>query len=173
MVSLNSDVARHRVFYPRPVAPMPDILMVDMCAGSIESAPSSRRFHPLLCETIDDQQDAEAYLDEPRDGPFPSDPLDARPSALPADHIMIAHYAPPAASWPYVLLCRWPPDLTVAAPTDLNLFVRGAYTVELFDDHAQLEQATERLMALLKRLRSMRIEMIQPDWSPTPGAAPH
>jgi len=84
MVSLNPDVARHRVFYPRPVAPMPDILMIDMSAGSGEAAPSFRRFHAILCETIDEQQDVEAYLDQPRDGPFPSDPLDARPATLPS-----------------------------------------------------------------------------------------
>lgn len=173
MVSLSPTVARHRVFYPRPVAPMPDILMIDMSAGGRDTVPSFRRFHPILCETIAEQREVEGYLDGQRDGPFPSDPLDARPSVLPTDHTTIAHYAPPAGGWPYLLLCRWPPDLTAAAPKDLNMFARSAYTVELFDDHEQLEQATERLLALLKRLQRMRVEIILPDWSAVPGAAPH
>jgi hypothetical protein len=135
MVSLNPAVARHRVFYPRPVAPMPDILMIDMSSGARDNAGSFRRFHPILCETVGEQQEVEAYLDEERDGAFPSDPLDTRPSVLPTDHTTIAHYAPPADGWPYLLLCRWPPDLTAIAPKDLNMFARGAYTVELFDDH--------------------------------------
>ena len=147
--------------------------MIDMAAAQKEGTPSFQRFHAILCETIGEQQGAEAYLDQRREGPFPSDPLDARPSTLVADHTTIAHYAPPADNWPYVLLCRWPPDLTAVAPTDLNMFARGAYTVELFDNYDQLEQATERLLALLKRLRKMRVEIVAPDWSPVPGAAPH
>ncbi len=173
MVSLNPDVVRYRVFYPRPVASMPDILMIDMSAGSREGAPSFRRFHAILCETIDEQRIVETYLDDQRDGPFLSDPLDMRPSALPADHTTIAHYAPPADNWPYVLLCCWPPDLTALAPRDLNMFARGAYTVELFDGPEQLEKATERLLALLKRVQRMRVEIILPDWSAVPGAALH
>jgi hypothetical protein len=173
MVSLNTAVSRHRVFYPRPVAPMPDILMIDLSAGLPDAAGSFRRFHPILCETVSEQQELEAYLDEERDGPFPSDPFDVRPSILPTDHTTIAHYAPPTQGWPYLLLCRWPPDLTTVAPKDLNMFARAAYTVELFNDHAQLELATERLLALLKRLQRMRIEIVLPDWSAAPGAPPH
>jgi len=173
MVLLTTDVAERRVFYPRPVAPMPDLLMIDVSADDGEGAPPPRRFHAILCETIGDQQRAEDYLDERRDGWFSTDVLDARPSTLPTDHTTIAHYAPPAKHWPYVLLCRWPPDLTAAAPSDLNMFARGAYTVELFDDHDQLEQATERLLALLQRLQRTRVEIVSPDWSAVPGAAPH
>ncbi len=173
MVSLSTAVARGRVFYPRPVAPMPDILMIDTAVGSYGVAPSPGRYHPILCETIVDQREIEAYLDADRDGAFSSDPLDTRPSLLPADYTMIAHYGPPAGDWPYVLLCRWPPELTAVAPKDLNMFTRGTYTVELFDDHDQLELATERLLVLLKRLRRLKVEIILPDWSAAPGAAPH
>lgn len=173
MVSLSPAVARLRLFYPRPVAPMPDLIMIDMSGGVRDTAPAVRRCHPILCETIAEQEEFEAYLDEEHDDPFPSDPLDVRPSVLPTEHTTIAHYGPPLDGWPYVLVCRWPPDLTAVAPRDLNMFARGAYTVELFDDRGQLESATERLLALLRRLQRMRVEIILPDWSAAPGALPH
>lgn len=173
MISVSGAVAGNRVFYPRPVAPMPDLLMIDLSAGCPGSAGSSGRFQPILCETIFEQQEVEACLDEASGAPDPADFLDNRPSVLPPGHTTIAHYGPPADGWPYVLLCRWPPELTAVAPKDLNMFVRGTYTVELFDDHDQLELATERLLALLKRLKRMRVEIVLPDWSAVPGAMPH
>jgi hypothetical protein len=172
MVALSPATARQRLFYPRPVAPMPDLLMIDMSVGVRESAPSFRRFHPILCETIAEHDEFAAHLDAEH-GPIASEPLDARPSLLPADHTTIAHYGPPVDGWPYVLVCRWPPDLTAVAPKDLNMFARGAYTVELFDSHDQLEQATERLLGLLRRLQRMRVEIVLPDWSSVPGVPPH
>lgn len=172
MVSLSTTVARHRLFYPRPMFSMPDILMIDIAAGSGASL-ALGRYYPILVETITEQQELEAYLDEERDVSCAPDLLDARPSVLPADHITVAQYGPPVEDWPYVLLCRWPPNLAVAAPKELKMFVRGAYTIELFDDDEQLEQATDGVLVLLKRLRRTRVEIILPDWPAAPGTAPH
>jgi hypothetical protein len=173
MVSLSITVAHHRVFFSRPVLAMPDILMFDMSAGFHGANPPLGRYHPILVETIGEQHELEAYLAEERNAPFSTDLFDTRPSVLPADHITIAHYGPPVEDWPYVLLCRWPPILTAAAPEELEIFARGAYTIELFDDHERLEQASDRVLALLKRLPRMRVENILPDWSALPGAASH
>lgn len=173
MVSLSTSVARHRIFYPRPMFSMPDILMIDMAAGSGGANLSLGRYHPILVETITEQHELEAHLDEDRDVSCAPDLLDGRPSVLPADHITIAQYGPPVDDWPYVLLCRWPPNLAAAAPAELKMFARGAYTIELFDDHEQLEQATDRVLALLKRLQRTRVEIILPDWPAVPGTAPH
>lgn len=173
MVLLNATIAKNRVFYPRPLAPMPDILMIDLLGGLPAGTRSPGRFHPILCETVFEQEEFEQFLDIERGQPFPSEPLDARPSVLPPSHTTIAHYGPPAEGWPYVLLCRWPPELTAVAPKELNMFVRDSYTVELFDQHEELEEATERLLDLMKRLRRMRVEIVLPDWSAVPGAAPH
>jgi hypothetical protein len=173
MVSLSTTVARHRIFYPRPIFAMPDILMIDIAAGFRGADLSLGRYHPILVETLAEQHELETYLDEERDVSCSPDLLEARPSVFPADHITTAQYGPPLEDWPYVLLCRWPPSLTAAAPKALKMFARGAYTIELFDDHERLEQATDRLLALLKRLRRARIEIILPDWSAVPGTAPH
>lgn len=173
MVSLSTTVARHRLFYPRPIFAMPDILVIDIAAGFRSADLPLGRYHPVLVETITEQHELESYLDEERHVSWSPDLLDARPSVLPADHITIAQYGPPVDAWPYVLLCRWPPNLTTAVPKELKMFVRGAYTIELFDDRERLQQATDKVLALLKRLRRTRVEMILPDWPAVPGTAPH
>ena len=173
MVSLSSTIARYRIFYPRPILAMPDILMIDIPAGFRRADLALGHYHPILVETIAEQRELEAYLEQEREVVCSPDLLDERPSVLPADHITVSHYRAAVDDWPYVLLCRWPPDLTAAAPEELKMFVRGTYTIELFDDHEQLEQASDRLLALLKRRRRTRVEIILPDWSAPPGRAPH
>jgi len=172
MVSLSSKVARRRAFYPRPILATPDILMIDMPAELREPNLPLGRYCPILVETAAEQRELETYLDEEREQPRPLDPLGSRPSTLPNDHITIAHYGPPIDGWPYVILCRWPPDLTTAAE-ELRMFARDAYTIELFDDREQLEQASDRLLAVLKRRGMVQIEIVPPDWSAAPGTPPH
>src|SRR3546814_19700076 len=116
-----------------------------------------------LIETVAEQHELEAYLEEECQVPSSPDLLDARPSALPADHITVAHYGPPFENWPFVLLCHWPPDLTAAAPEELRMFVRGAYTIALYADQDQLERASDTLLSLLKRPRQARGEIFLPD----------
>lgn len=117
-------------------------------------------YHPILIETIAEQYELEAYLEEERDVLSSPDLLDARPSALPAEHITVAHYGPPAEDWPYVLLCRWPPDLTAVAPRALRMFIRGAYTIELFRDQDQLERTSDALLILLKGWQGSQVEIL-------------
>lgn len=173
MVSLSTTVARRRIFYPRPIQTMPDILMIDMQAGSGSANEPLEKFHPILIETIAEQHELQEYLEEERQVPSSPDLFDARPSALSPDHITIAHYGPPLDDWPYVLLCRWTSDLTATAPEVLRMFVRGAYTVELFADRNRLERASDALLALLKRRPGARVEIVLPDWSAAPGKTPH
>ena len=173
MVSLSATVARHRIFYPRPILAMPDILMIELPDEFRRSDQPLGTYHPILIETIAEQHELEAYLEEEREVPHLPDLLDTRPSSFPADHITVAQYGRPFEDWPYVLLCRWPPDLAAAAPHELRLFVRGAYTIELYSDRERLERASDMLLALLKRRRRARVEIILPDWSAAPGTAPH
>lgn len=172
MVSLNTELARCRVFYPRPILAMPDILMIDIPAELREPSLPLGRYCPILVETAAEQRELETYLEEEHEQPCPPDPFASRPSTLPNDHIMVAHYGPPIEGWPYVILCRWPPDLTTAAE-ELRMFARHTYTIELFDDREQLEAASDRLLALLRRRGRVRVEIIPPDWSAAPGTPPH
>jgi hypothetical protein len=161
------------VFYPRPIPAMPDILMIARPAEPRSASLPFEAHHPILIETTAELHELEAQPEEAWLAPGAPEWLDARPSAFPADHITVAHYGPPSRDWPFVLLCRWPPDLVAAAPDDLRIFVRGAYTIELFSDRNGLERASNTLLGLLKRRREVRIEIIMPDWSAVPGKAPH
>jgi hypothetical protein len=173
MVSLNATIARHRVFYPRPILAMPDIVMIDLPAEFRDPHLRQGRYHLILVETVAEQDELEVYLADECEVPSLPDLLDARPSGLTADHITVAHYSPPADDWPYVLLCSWPADLAAATPEDLRMFVRGVYTLELFEKREELERASDALLALLKRRRRARVETILPDWSSVPGKAAH
>ena len=173
MASLSTTVARHRVFYPRPILAMPDILMIDIPAEFRGERLPLGNYHPILIETISEQREVEVYLEEECEVPSSPDLLDARPSSITADHITIAHYGPPSGGWPFVLLCRWPPDLGAAAPKELRMFVRGAYTIERFATREQLERASDTLLELLKQRRSAKVEIVLPKWAAVPGKPPH
>jgi hypothetical protein len=173
MNSLSSSVARRRAFYPRPISSMPDILMIDVPVELRTAKLVLGRYHPILVETIAEQHELEAHLAGEGEAPSGLDLLDSRPSMLPADHLIVAHYAPPTEDWPFVLLCRWPSELAAAAAEELRMFVRNAYTIELFGDREQLEHASESVLALLRRRRSAKVEFVLPDWSAVPGTPPH
>src|SRR3546814_4383486 len=117
---------------------MPDILMIDMPAEFRSPSLPLGHYHPILIETVAEQHELEAYLEEECQVPSSPDLLDARPSALPADHITVAHYGPPFEKWHFVLMCNWPPDLTAAPPYALRMLVRGAYRIDINDDQDQL-----------------------------------
>jgi hypothetical protein len=152
---------------------MPDIVMIGLPAEFRNPQLPHGPYYPILIETIAEQNELETYLKDAGQVPSLPDLLDARPWRLAADHITVAHYGPPTDGWPYVLLCRWPPDLAAAAPHDLRIFVRGVFTIELFENEEGLERASDTLLALLKTRRQARVEIILPDWSAVPGKAPH
>lgn len=173
MVSLNATVARNRILYPRPILGMPDIVMVNLEPEFRDPLTQNGPYHPILVETVAEQEELEAYLAEERQTPERPDLLDCRPSTIATDHITVAHYGPPGDEWPYILLCRWPADLAAATPKELRMFVREVYTIELFKDREGLERASDTLIALLKRRRVARVEVVFPEWSAKPGKPPH
>ena len=167
MISLGAAIVRRRIYYPRPIAGLPDILMIEIEAGFHRGYLPLGRFYPMLVETADEQREVEDYLSEPREHVGPPDLLDARPATLPAEHITIAHYGPSADGWPFVLLCRWPADLTATAPEHLRMFARGVYTFDLFREERRLGRASDNLLLCLERRgQALDIEVIPPEWSP-------
>lgn len=173
MVSLNTTVARCRIFYPRPIPAMPDIVMIELPSEYRDASAPQEPFYSILIETTAEHDELEAYLADETLEPALPVLFDERPSGLAADHITVAHYGPPVEDWPYVLLCRWPRHLAAATPKDLRMFIREVYTIELFDDQDSLERASDTLLMLLKRRRRARVEIILPEWSSVPGKAPH
>ena len=173
MVTLAATLARRRIYYPRPVECLPDILMIEIPPRFGRRRRALKRFYPILIETIEEQSEVEAFLTKPRDKPVMPDLLAERPSAFSKEHLTIAHYAPSEAGWPFVLLCQWPAEFAARASSEDRLFMRGIYSFELFPDRKQLEEASKVLLKSLDREREPHIEIVFPDWSADPDAPPH
>ena len=173
MVSLAATLARRRIYYPRPVATLPDVLLIDVPKRFASKRVALGRFWPIMVETIEEQSEIEAFLERERHSVVGPDLLDRRPSTMPRSHLTIAHYRPSEPRWPYLQLCQWPADFTARAPDKDRTFARGAYTIELFPDRESLEKATKILLASLDRRHAPHVEIVFPDWAPDPDASPN
>jgi hypothetical protein len=103
----------------------------------------------VILETIAELAEFEHFLCMPRTAPVPPDLFDRRPSALQADDILFARYSPPAAGWPWLLLCRWPSRYTSVVPANGDDFARGAYTIDVFDEARQIDRTERQLLGAL------------------------
>lgn len=148
MYALNQDLARRRLLYPRPLATLPNILVIDIPERFASASLPLGRFYPIIVETEREQRELDGYLAAPRPEPVVPELLDHRPSQLDAERISIATYDPPAPGWPFVLLCHWSRTYT-SIVSDPRLFARGAYTTEMFDTLDALNSASERLLTVL------------------------
>jgi hypothetical protein len=173
MVTLAETIARGRVYYPRPVASLPDILMIDFPRRFARRRLPLKGFYPILVETIEEQSEVEAFLVQPRQELVVPDFLNERPSTFSREHLTIAHYGPSEAGWPFVQLCQWPAEFAARALSQDRLFTRGVYTFELFRDRKQLDEASKALLASLDPEGAPRVEIVFPDWSADPDAPPH
>jgi len=173
MVTLAATIARRRIYYPRPVECLPDILMIDLPRRFAPGRRALKRFYPILIETIGEQSEVEAFLARSREGVVMPDLLADRPSTFSKEHLTIAHYSPSEAGWPFVLLCQWPAEFAARASGHDRLFMRGLYTFELFPDRKSLEVASKVLLRSLDREREPHVEIVFPDWSADPDAPPH
>jgi hypothetical protein len=173
MVTLAATIARRRIYYPRPVECLPDMLMIEFPGRLARRRRALKRYYPILIETIEEQSEVEAFLAQPRESLVMPDVLAERPSTFSKDHLTIAHYAPSGAGWPFVLLCQWPAEFASRAASQRRMFMRGIYTFELFPDRKSLEEASKVLLRSLEREREPRVEIVFPDWSADPDAPPH
>ncbi|MFL6777146.1 MAG: hypothetical protein ACJ8FN_12230 [Sphingomicrobium sp.] len=173
MVILAATIARRRVYYPRPVESLPDILMIELPQRFARRRQALKRFYPILIETVEEQSELETFLAQPRDKLVMPDLLNRRRSDFSKEHLTVAHYAPSEAGWPFVLLCQWPAEFAARVSSEDRLFMRGIYTFELFPDRNQLEEASKVLLKSLDREREPHVEIVFPDWSADPDAPPH
>jgi hypothetical protein len=173
MVSLATTIARRRAYYPRPVASLPDILMIDVPRRFASMRLPLGRFYPVMVETIEEQSEFDASLAQERGSIIPPDLLDERPSTFTREHLTIAHYGPSKSGWPFVQLCQWPAEFAARASSADRIFARGSYTFELFRDRKRLEKATAVLLASLDQRHALHVETVFPDWSADPDAPSH
>ena len=172
MVSLAATIAYRRIYYPRPVAHLPDILMIDIPRRFASKRLPTGRFYPILVETIEEQAELDAFLKQERDSLVPLDLFDRRPSRSLGDHLTIAQYGPSQSGWPFIQLCQWPAEFAAKASRKRLLLARGAYSFELFRNRKRLEQASKSLLASLDRRNAVKVEIVLPDWSGGPCALP-
>lgn len=137
------------MFYSRPLATMPDVLLIDIPAAYASARLSLGRYYPVILETEAEYREIGTFLTADRPRPVAPDIFDHRPSALRGDDIVFARYAPPCPGWPWLLLCRWPEEYVALVPRYGDHFARGAYTSECFEVIEALLDAEQRLFAAL------------------------
>lgn len=150
MTRLSDTLARRRVLYRRPIATLPDIMMLDIPIPFANAALPLGRYYPIIVETGAELLELEAYLDATRPSVIVPDLLDRRESALAAARITLAHYAQPGPDWPFLLLCHWPRAYTRLVAPSADMFARGSYTMELLRTAPQLGYQSRMLIETLR-----------------------
>lgn len=146
---LTDDLAARRRLYPRPLATMPDVLLIDIPLAFASPSLPFGRYYPVIVETDAEYAEMESFLGQDRARLVAPDLLDRRRSGLRGDDIVFARYAPSGADWPWLLLCRWPADYAAMVPGDGDYFARDAYTCEVFETVDDLADAEARLLSVL------------------------
>lgn len=142
-------LASRRQLYPRPLATMPDVLLIDVPPVFASPSLPLGRFYPVILETDAEYAEMAAFIEMDRVQIVVPNLFDRRLSALRGDDIVFARYAPPSRDWPWVLLCRWPAAYVAMVPQQDEYFARGAYTSECFRMIEELVEAERRLFATL------------------------
>lgn len=143
--------------YGRPLATMPDVLMIDIPPHHFSPSLPLERYYPVIIETDAEYAEMEAFLAMDRLRAVAPDLLDRRCSALIGDDVVIARYTPPCPGWPWLMLCRWPPDYAAMVPEKDNSFARGNYTSEVFYELEEIVEAEARLIETLGTDRTVRL----------------
>lgn len=170
MIRLTDTLAQRRILYPRPIATLPDIMILDIPGAFAGPTLPLGHYYPIILETEAELRELVDYLDAPRPAVIVPDLLDRRPTALCASQITLAHYAPPNPGWPYLLLCHWPRAYTRLVPPSTDMFARGSYTMELLHTSPQLEHQSLMLLETLRTGQEVDVTIVPPS-GPTPGGS--
>lgn len=146
---LSDHLAARWHLYPRPLATMPDVLLIDIPSDLASPSLPLGCYYPVIIETDAEAREIQAFLNQNRSRLVTPDLLDRRPSALRGDDIVFARYAPPYSGWPWLLLCRWPEAYAALVPRHDDHLARGAYTSECFETVDALLETEQRLFATL------------------------
>lgn len=152
---LVDDLAARRYLYSRPLATMPEVLLIDVAPLYASPSLPLGRYYPVLLETEGEYAEMAEFLEIDRDHLVAPDLFDRRLSALLANDIIFARYAPDCADWPWLLLCRWPEDYVAMVPPGSDHFARGAYTCEVFETVEELVRSEARLLETLGSHRAV------------------
>lgn len=146
---LTDELAARRLFYTRPVATMPDVLVLDIPARFTSPGLPLGRYYPIIIENDDELCELEDFLAAERSALVVPDLLARRSSALVSIGIIFCRYRPPSSRSPWVLLCHWPENYTAMVPPCDDHFARESYTIELFGSVVDLDAAEQVLLKTL------------------------
>lgn len=157
---LIDQLAARRIYYHRPLPTLPDILLIDVPSQFSGPGLALDRYYPVILETAAEAHEFEAFLCARRSRLVAPALLDRRPSALHSEDIIFARYSPPAPDWPWLQLCCWPRHYAALALDPEEMFARGAYTVDAFDDADGIGSAELRLLATLGPYEARLVQSI-------------
>lgn len=146
---LIDQLAATRIYYPRPLPSLPEILLIDIPPALAGEGLALGRYYPVILESLAEMHEFETFLCEQRTDLVSPSLLARRPSSLRADNIIFARYSPPAPGWPWLQLGCWPIRYTMMTPFTPDGFARGVYTVDAFESAAEIKAAEGRLLAAL------------------------
>ncbi|QJU60637.1 hypothetical protein HL653_12490 [Sphingomonas sp. AP4-R1] len=146
---LIDDLAATRLYYNRPLATLPDILLIDIPPRFSGGGLALGRYYPVILESLAEMHEFEAFLCEPRKTLVAPALLDRRPSGLRASDIIFARYEPQAPNWPWLLICFWPQSYTAMVPPSDDSFARGSYTIDAYSTERELIAAELKLLGTL------------------------
>lgn len=146
---MTDEPAARRCLYPRPLPTAPAVMLIDIPRQWAGPGLLLGRYRPTIIETDEEWSEFETLLTAPRAAATALDLLTTRPSNLRAAAITFIEFVPPAAGWPWVLLCHWPADLAAIVGAAPDVLARGAYTIEAYRTHRELLLATAKFAGML------------------------
>ena len=160
MIRLSKSLVRRRTLYTRPLATLPDVVMLEISPPFASPTLPLGRYYPIIVETDAERDELDAFLETERPAVIVPDLLDRRPSLLTTTQITLAHYSQPARDWPCLLLCEWPRAYAelVAAPADM--FARERYTTEVLATHEALLDRSRSLLETLRSGQDVHVTMV-------------
>ncbi|MDB5575719.1 MAG: hypothetical protein JWR80_895 [Bradyrhizobium sp.] len=171
MVRLSDDLAAIRRLYTRPIATMPDVMVIEIAPLYRHPTLSMGRYYAIMIESDAELHEVDNFLTADRPAPVAPALLDRRPTAVVGDRITLAVYAPREGGWPWLLLCHWPVAFAASARADADLFARGAYTIEMFEDEVASIAGAKALLASLGRHSDVKLTLITRERLPKAGQA--
>lgn len=168
---LSVDMARKRMLYPAITIAAPSVTMIELPVQHRGTGLGLERYYPVMLETDAELQEFEQFLEQPRSEAAAPDLLDRRPSALQSGNVLIFRYEPPAESWPWLLVCCWPPNFTAADAMMGASMARGCYTTEMFEHAADLNNHSLALLRTLNSDDNIDLRLIAAELLPPAGTA--
>ncbi len=153
---LSDELAAKRRLYAAPLITAPAVVVIDIPAHLAGSRLALDRYYIVMIETDEELAEFEAFLAEDRAFARPPDLLDRRPSCREAGAISFFEFAPPAADWPWILLCHWPRRFAHMFVADPDALARSAYSMEAFHSRDDLQATLKSHITLFGDMASVR-----------------